>query len=94
MLKCSVCGAEAVQAFYNATGAADAEPVIDKAFCKKHVVQLIRLPNPELMMAYQQLAYWWFDEGRCPCGAQRETPDTHPHTLRCPTERALEIMES
>lgn len=40
--------------------------------------------------AQQQLAYWWSETGRCPCGARRESPTTHPHVGGCPTIRAGE----
>ena len=42
-----------------------------------------------LQAANQQLAYWWFETGRCPCGARRESPRTHPHVIGCSTRSAL-----
>lgn len=42
-----------------------------------------------LFAAQNQLAYWWDEQGRCPCGARREAPATHPHAPACPTAAAL-----
>ena len=39
--------------------------------------------------AYQQLVYLWNQTGSCPCGARRESPNTHSHVTDCPTARAI-----
>lgn len=41
--------------------------------------------DASLVAAWQQLAYWWEDHGRCPCGARREALASHPHVTGCPT---------
>ena len=33
-------------------------------------------------------------EQHCPCGARPESPDTHPHVLGCPVERALILVRT
>jgi hypothetical protein len=43
----------------------------------------------DLQAAQQQLAYLWNDTGSCPCGARRESPQTHPHIIGCPTAAVL-----
>ena len=48
--------------------------------------------QPNIADAQQQLKYWWEETGRCPCGARRETPATHPHVSACPTEAAIEAL--
>lgn len=42
--------------------------------------------------AYQQLQYLWETTGSCPCGARRESPNTHSHVTACPTAKAVELF--
>lgn len=46
----------------------------------------------DLMAAYQQLACLWDTTRSCPCGARKESPNTHPHVIGCPTGAAAEMF--
>lgn len=49
----------------------------------------------DLAQSQQQLAYLWHQTGSCPCGARKESPQTHPHVGGCPTaEAAREALAS
>ena len=61
----------------------------EQAEAQLREAEAARAPLLALVAPQQQLAYWWNETGRCPCGARRENPLTHPHVLGCPTEAAL-----
>lgn len=46
----------------------------------------------DLMEAYKQLEYLWATTHSCPCGARPESPNTHPHVIGCPTEKAVMML--
>ncbi len=31
-------------------------------------------------------------EQHCPCGARPESPNTHPHVMKCPTAKLLKLL--
>lgn len=43
-----------------------------------------------LVQSFQQLVWFWNTYNSCACGARKESLDTHPHVLGCPTSIALE----
>lgn len=46
----------------------------------------------DLMEAYKQLEYLWVTTHSCPCGARPESPQSHPHVIGCPTEKAVRMF--
>ncbi len=46
----------------------------------------------DLQAAYQQLRYLWETTNSCPCGARKESLQTHSHVSSCPTAKAVEML--
>jgi hypothetical protein len=67
----------------------DADPELAAAVEHEQHEAAVQQLRFDLQSAYQQLAYLWETTHSCPCGARKESPNTHPHVMGCPTAVAV-----